>query len=85
MVREMNFDNAGQQTNLLERTAAGVPIALHKFSWDSAARIASEFPAPLPHTNVPPTRTMTYNDDNQIATFNGNNVVGGRGQAFNNE
>jgi hypothetical protein len=28
--------------------------------FDSCARIASEFTAPLPHTNVPPTRTMTF-------------------------
>ncbi|MEI8121841.1 MAG: RHS repeat-associated core domain-containing protein [bacterium] len=74
-VREMNYDSAGQLTNLMERTAAEVPITLHKFSWDSAARIASEFTAPLPHTNVPPTRTMTFDDDNKIATFNGQNVT----------
>ncbi|MEI8121845.1 MAG: hypothetical protein WCI20_07315 [bacterium] len=42
---------------------------------DSCARIASEFTAPLLHTNVPHTRTMTFDDDNRIATFNGQNVT----------
>jgi len=74
-VREMNYDSAGQLTNLLERTATGVPIAVNKFNWDNAGRIAWEFAAPLSHSNAAPTRALTFNDDNQIATFNGQNVT----------
>jgi len=74
-VREMNYDAAGQMTNLVERLANGDPIALFKFNWNNAGRIVSEFTAPLPQPFTPPTRVMTYNADNQIATFNGNGVT----------
>ena len=30
-----------------------------------------EFAAPLPHSVTVPTRTMTYDDDNRLATVNG--------------
>jgi RHS repeat-associated protein len=33
-----------------------------------------EFSAPLHNTNSMPTRTMTYDDDNELYTFNGNSV-----------
>ena len=33
--------------------------------------MAWEFGAPLPQTNALPSRTMTFNDDNQLATFRG--------------
>ena len=70
-VREMNYDAAGQMTNLVERLANGDPIALFKLHWNDAARVAWEFAAPLPQPFTPPARVMTYNADNQIATFNG--------------
>ncbi len=73
-VREMGYDAAGQTTNILERTASGTPIALFKFGWNAAARMDWEFAAPLPHGATPPTRSMTYDDDNRIATFNGQSV-----------
>ena len=34
-----------------------------------------EFGAPLPQANALPTRTMTYDDDNRLLTFNGQSVV----------
>ena len=34
-----------------------------------------EFVAPLPHTFTPPSRTMTCDNDNRLATFNGTNVT----------
>jgi len=46
-----------------------------EFNLNSAARVEWEFAAPLPHSNAAPTRAMTYNDDNQIATFNGQGVT----------
>jgi RHS repeat-associated protein len=33
--------------------------------------MAWEFAAPLPHTNTPPMRNMTYDADNRLATFKG--------------
>lgn len=74
-VREMNYDLAGQLTNIWEKTGAGVPISMFKLNWNNAARVEWEFAAPLPHASTPPSRTMTYDDDNRILTFNGQNVT----------
>ncbi len=74
-VRTIDYDAAGQTTNIWEKTSIGDPIALFKFGWTNTGRMASEFTAPLPHAFTPPTRTMTFDDDNQLATFNGNNVT----------
>ncbi len=73
--REMFYDAAGQLTNIVERMGTGDPIALFKFNWNDAARVAWEFAAPLPQPFTPPARVMTYNADNQIATFNGSGVT----------
>jgi RHS repeat-associated protein len=71
-VRTMNYDIAGQMTNIVEKLTNGAPIAFSRLNWDNAARVQWEFAAPLPHTNTtPPSRSMTFNDDNQISTFNG--------------
>jgi RHS repeat-associated protein len=71
-VRLINYDAAGETTNIIEKTTSGFPIAFYQLNYDSAARVQWEFGAPLPQTNTaPPARTMTYNDDNQIATFRG--------------
>jgi hypothetical protein len=34
-----------------------------------------EFAAPLPHTNAPPSRTMTYDSDNRLLTVNSGSVT----------
>jgi RHS repeat-associated protein len=71
-VRRINYDAAGQTTNIVEQLTSGAPIAFFRLNWDNAVRVQWEFAAPLPQTNAtPPARTMTYNDDNQIATFQG--------------
>ncbi len=69
--RTIGYDAAGQATNILEQTAIGFPIALFRFNWTNSGNMAWEFAAPLPHTNTPPTRNMTYDDDNQLASFKG--------------
>jgi RHS repeat-associated protein len=73
--RVVAYDAAGQPTNILEQTAIGFPIALFRFNWNNAAEMQWEFAAPLPHTNAPPARTMTYDDDNRLATVNGSGVT----------
>jgi RHS repeat-associated protein len=73
--RLINYDAAGQSTNILEETAVGFPIALFKFNWNNAAEVQWEFSAPQHNTNSPGTRTMTYDDDNRLATFNGSAVT----------
>ena len=73
--RTISYDAAGEVTNILEQMANSLPIALMRYSWDQAARMSSEFIAPLPHTNTPPARTMSYDIDNELASVNGTNVT----------
>lgn len=74
-VREMNYDGAGQMTNIVERLTNNAPIAYFKLNWNNAARVEWEFAAPPPQPYTPPTRVMTYDFDNRLATFNGNSVT----------
>jgi RHS repeat-associated protein len=69
--RTISYDSAGEVTNILEQMANGLPIALIRYKWDQAARMSLDFVAPLPHTNTPPLRQMTYDADNELATFQG--------------
>jgi RHS repeat-associated protein len=73
--RTIAYDAAGQPTNILELTPVGFPIALFKFNWNNAAEAQWEFAAPLHNTNALPTRTMTYDDDNRLASVDGNSVT----------
>jgi len=75
-VRVLNYDAAGETTNIVEMTATAYPIAFFTLGWGNSGRVAWEFGAPLPQiTNSPPSRTMTGDDDNRLATFNGQAVV----------
>jgi RHS repeat-associated protein len=74
-VRDISYDAAGQTTNIWERTGAGLPIALFRLNWNNAARVEWEFAAPIPQTYTPPARTMTFDDDNRLLTFNSNSVT----------
>jgi RHS repeat-associated protein len=73
--RTINYDVAGQATNIWEQMANGLPIAWFRFNWNASATMQWEFAAPLPHTNNVPTRTMTYDSDNRLATVNGLSVT----------
>ena len=73
--RMINYDAAGETTNIVEQTSTGGPIAFFKLGWNNSARVDWEFSGPLPHASTPPMRTMTYDDDNRLATFNGSNVT----------
>ena len=69
------YDAAGQTTNITEKTSSGTVIALYKLGWDAAARMATEYGAPLPHTATVPTRNMTFDDDNRLTGIDGNTVT----------
>ena len=69
--RTVKYDAAGQVTNIVEQAASHAPIAFFRFNWDNAVRVSWEFAAPLPHSNTPPSRTMTFDDDNRLSTFKG--------------
>jgi RHS repeat-associated protein len=73
--RVISYDAAGQATNLLEANFMGFPLALFRYNWTNSGTIAWEFAAPLPHTNTPATRTMTYDDDNRLSKVDGNSVT----------
>jgi RHS repeat-associated protein len=73
--RTIGYDVAGQATNIMEQMSNSLPIAIFKFNWTNSGNMAWEFAAPLPHTATVPTRTMTYDDDNRLATFNGSSVT----------
>jgi hypothetical protein len=72
--RTISYDAAGEATNILEQMANTLPIAVFKYNWTNSGNMAWEFAAPLPHTAAVPTRTMTYDADNRLATFNGLSV-----------
>lgn len=72
--RTISYDSAGEITNILEQMANGLPIAMMRYHWDLAARMSVDFIAPLPHTNSPLSRSMTYDADNELETVDGNTV-----------
>lgn len=66
--RTLSNDSAGELTNIWEQMANGLPISWLRHNWNPNATMQWEFAAPLPHTNAPASRTMTYNDDNELKT-----------------
>lgn len=73
--RTIGYDAAGQTTNIVELLLNGLPIALYQLGWDNAARVSSEFGAPLPHAVTVTNRTMTYDADNRLLNVDGNGVT----------
>jgi RHS repeat-associated protein len=73
--RTLNYDSAGELTNVWEQMPNGMPIVWCRFNWNSNSTMHWEFAAPLPHTNSPPTRDMSYNADNELAMVDGLNVT----------
>ena len=69
--RIIGYDVADQTTNITEKAANGNIIAYYKLGWDNAARMATEFGAPLPHTSTVPTRSMAFDDDNRLTAIDG--------------
>jgi len=69
-LRLTSYDNAGELTNIVEEATTKFPICFYTLHYNLAARTDWEFKGPLPHAYTPPTRTMTYDADNRLATFN---------------
>jgi len=74
-LRSMNYDDDGELTNIIEQTISKFPISFYTLHYNPAGRTDWEFKGPLPHPFTPPTRSMTFDADNRLATFNGNNVT----------
>src|SRR5262249_22332339 len=74
-VRSMGYDDAGELTNIVEKTAGNSAIAFFKLKFDSAARVQWGIAAPLPPTYTPPSRTMAFDDDDRLAAVNTSSVT----------
>src|SRR5208283_5394187 len=75
-LRTMAYDADGELTNIIEKTTMQFPIAFFTLNWSNSGRVQWEFKGPLPHnSNAPPSRTMTYDDDNRLLAFNGTSVM----------
>jgi RHS repeat-associated protein len=72
--RTIGYDAVGQTTSILEKLMNGGSINLFKLSWDNAARMATEYGAPLPHSATVPMRNMSFDDDNRLTGVDGNTV-----------
>ena len=73
--RTIGYDAAGQATSILEQMSNSLPIAIFKQDWANSGSMDWEFAAPLPHVATMPTRTMTYDEDNRLASVNGSSVT----------
>ena len=74
-LRAMGYDDDGELTNIVERTTNQFPIAFYALHYNLAGRSDWEFKGPLPHTNTPPTRMMSFDSDNRLTNFNGSSVM----------
>jgi hypothetical protein len=70
------MNHSTNETGIVERCATGA-TAIDYFAqhWNDVARTDWKFAAPLAHAYTPPSRTMIYDNDNRLATVNGNNVT----------
>ncbi len=68
--RTLQYDGGGQVTSIVEENKSGQPISWFKLNWNAGAQVSWEFGAPIAHSFTPPVRTMTFDNDNRIATFN---------------
>ena len=74
-VRLMGYDNDGELTNIVDVATSQYPISFYTLNYNLAGRVQWEFKGPLPHASTAPTRTMTFDNDNRLATFNGSSVT----------
>jgi len=74
-VRVVTYDAAGEIGSILEKTSAGNGIAYFQYTNDLSGRIQSEFIAPYPHPYSLPNRTMTFDNDDRLATVGGTSVT----------
>ncbi len=69
-VREIGYNDGGQTTNIVERTATGAGIAFGRLNWNAAQRAEWEWLGPKPRAWTPPARTSVVVDkDNWITNY----------------
>jgi RHS repeat-associated protein len=73
--RTMGYDDDGELTSIVDQTATKFPIAFNTLHYNLAGRTDWEFKGPPSHGFTPPSRTITYDDDNRLNTFNSTSVT----------
>ena len=77
--QRVTFDDANRLTSSYEEKVSGGTVVATLwqagYGYDNANRLTRFAPTPMSQNNPPPTATMTYDSDNQLATYNGQAVV----------
>jgi len=73
-VRTTSYDDDGEVTSIVDKLTSQFPISFYTLHYNAAGRADWEFKGPTNHTYVPPTRTMAYDADNRLSSFNSTNV-----------
>lgn len=73
--RVLAYDAAGSTTSIREVAADAKLIAFYKFERDPLGRVKYEIRAPRPPPSAPAAQTSTFDIDDRLETFNGQNVV----------
>ena len=76
-VRANTWDAASQLKNVMDKhTASGKPVLALKLGYDAAGRLTDKFEVPNIGAGLTlPVRSATYNLDNQLTVFNGQNIT----------
>ena len=73
------FDNANRLSGTTEEKMSGTNIVATLwqagYAFDNANRLTTFSPTPAGKTYAPPSATLTYDDDNQVATYNGQAIT----------
>ena len=76
--QRVTFDAANRLTNSYEEKVSGGTVVATLwqagYGYDNANRLTSFTPNPMAQNNPPPTATMTFDSDNQLLSYNGQNV-----------
>jgi RHS repeat-associated protein len=77
--QRVTFDAANRLTASYEELMSGLTVSgtlwQATYGFDNADRLTSFNPSPMAKTKAPPTVALTYNSDNQLATYNGASVA----------
>ncbi len=76
--QRVTFDDANRLTNSYEEKMSGGSVVATLwqagYGYDNANRLTSFAPTPMAQNNPPPPATMTFDSDNQLATYNGQSI-----------
>ena len=74
--RTMSYnESTGEITNIEERTSTGIPIMLHRFTYDADNRLIKNLRAPIDFKLSRENWAATYDRDNQLNTWNWTGLV----------